>query len=112
MAGRYDFDLDQGATFNRTIQIKDKDSQAVDISASYSFAGQIRTTPTSADTEASFTFTIVDGTNGILGMKLSATESAAVPAQQCVYDVEMTQPNSEVVRLLEGFVNVKANVTR
>jgi len=43
---------------------------------------------------------------------MSATNTALVPAQQCVYDIEMTQANGDVVRLLEGFVNVKANVTR
>lgn len=112
MAGKYDFDLDQGATFNRTVQIKDKDAQPVDISASHSFAGQIRTSHTSSDTAATFTFTVIDGVNGVLKWSLSATNSAAVPAQQCVYDVEMTQPDSSVIRLLEGFVNVKPNVTR
>ena len=112
MAGRYDFDLDQGATFNRTIQIKDKDNDPVDISGSYSFAGQIRTSHTSSDTAATFSFTVIDGVNGVIKWSLSATDSASVPAQQCVYDVEMTQPDSSVIRLLEGFVNVKPNVTR
>lgn len=112
MAGRYDFDLDQGATFNRTIQIKDKDNDPVDISGSYSFAGQIRTSHTSPDVAATLSFTVMDGENGVISMSLSATDSASVPGQQCVYDVEMTQPNSKVIRLLEGFVNVKPNVTR
>ena len=43
---------------------------------------------------------------------MTATDSALLPAQQCVYDVEMTQASGDVVRLLEGFVNIKSNVTR
>ena len=42
MAGKYDFDLYQGATFNRALTIKDENNAAVDIT-NCTFAGQIRT---------------------------------------------------------------------
>lgn len=111
MSAKYDFDLYQGATFNRTLDIKDPDSNAVDIT-NYTFAGQIRTSVHSGDVEGTFTCTITNPSLGRLVWTMSATDTMAVPAQQCVYDLEMTQANGDVVRILEGFVNVKANVTR
>lgn len=111
MAAKYDFDLYQGATFNRTIEIKDSDSAAVDITG-YTFAGQIRTSAQSGTVQGTFDITITSASNGRITWVLTSTDSALVPAQQCVYDLEMTQAGGDVIRLLEGFVNVKANVTR
>ena len=113
MSAKYDFDLFQGATFTRTLTLKDNDDNPIDLTTgSPSFTGQIRTSYTSNTVEATFTITIVDGVNGIISWNLSATDTATVPAQQCVYDVEYTQADGDIVRILEGFVNVKPNVTR
>lgn len=111
MSAKYDFDLYQGATFNRTLDIKDADNAAVDIT-NYTFAGQIRTSAHSGTVAGTFTCTITNASNGRITWEMSATNTALVPAQQCVYDLEMTQANGDIVRLLEGFVDVKANVTR
>lgn len=110
-SNKYDLILYQGATFNRTLEIKDSDSNPVNLT-DYSFAGQIRTSAHSGDIQATFDIQIANASTGRVTWKLSSTNSALVPAQQCVYDVEMTQANGDVVRLLEGFVDVKANVTR
>lgn len=111
MAGKYDFDLYQGATFNRALTIKDENNAAVDIT-NCTFAGQIRTSALSGTVSGTFTFTITNASTGQVTFNMSSTNTALVPAQQCVYDVEMTQSSGDVVRLLEGFVNVKSNVTR
>ncbi len=111
MSAKYDFTLYQGATFSTTLQIKDANDDAVDIT-NYTFAGQIRTSAHSGDIQATFDITVANGATGTVSWKLSSTNSALVPAQQCVYDVEMTQSNGDVIRILEGFVDVKANVTR
>jgi len=111
MAGKYDFELAQGATFNRSLVIKDANNTALDLTCN-TLAGQIRTTAQSNDIAGSFTFTITDPTNGLLSMKMTATNTALLPAQQCVYDVELTQANGDIIRILEGYVTVTANVTR
>lgn len=111
MSAKYDFDLYQGATFNRTLEIKDSESVAVDIT-NYTFAGQIRTSALSGTIQGTFDIQIANASEGRVTWELSSTNSAVVPAQQCVYDLEMTQANGDVVRLLQGFVNVIANVTR
>jgi len=111
MAGKYDFDFAQGATFNRTIVIKDDVGDPLDLTGN-SLAGQIRTTAQSNTIAGEFVFVIVDAVAGICSWKMPSADSALVPAQQCVYDVELTQANGDIVRILEGFVNVTANVTR
>lgn len=111
MSAKYDLVLYQGATFNRTLEIKDNLSAAVDIT-NYTFAGQIRTSALSGTVAGTFTITITSAVDGRVTWTMSATDTALLPAQQCVYDLEMTQANGDVVRLLEGYVDIKANVTR
>lgn len=111
MSAKYDLTLYQGATFNRTLEIKDSNSAAVNITG-YTFAGQVRTSAHSSTVAGTFAVAIGNAAAGRITWEMSATNSALVPAQQCVYDLEMTKTNGDVVRLLEGFVDVKANVTR
>jgi hypothetical protein len=111
MSAKYDLVLYQGATFNRTLEVKDNNSAAVDIT-NYTFAGQIRTSALSGTVAGTFTITITSAANGRVTWTMSATNTALLPAQQCVYDLEMTQANGDVVRLLEGYVDIKPNVTR
>ncbi len=111
MSAKYDFDLDQGATFNRALQLKDDDGVVVDIT-NCTFAGQIRTSAASGTIAGEFDFDDVNPSGGIFLWQMSSSVTADLPAQQCVYDLEMTQANGDVIRLLEGFVNIKSNVTR
>ncbi len=111
MSAKYDFDLDQGATFNRALQLKDDDGVVVDIT-NCTFAGQIRTSAASGTIAGEFDFELTDPTYGRFSWEMTASDTADLPAQQCVYDLEMTQANGDVIRLLEGFVNIKSNVTR
>ena len=72
----------------------------------------MRTTALSGTIAGTFAFEITNATQGQFSWKMTSTNTALLPAQQCVYDIEMTQANDDVVRLLEGFVNIKSNVTR
>lgn len=111
MSAKYDFTMDQGATFNRALTLKDDTSTVVDLTGS-TFAGQIRTSAASGTIAGTFTFVITNASEGQFSWKMSSTTTALLPAQQCVYDVEMTQASGDVLRLLEGFVTIKSNVTR
>ncbi len=111
MAGKYDFDLDQGATFNRAIIIKDAANAVVNLTG-HSFAGQIRTTAQSSDIAGTFAFVITNAVAGEVTWSMTSTNTALLPAQQCVYDVELTQSNGEIIRILSGYVNILSNVTR
>lgn len=111
MSAKYDITMDQGATFNRTLTLKDDEGTVVNLTGN-TFAGQIRTSAQSGTVAGTFTFAVTNASGGVFTWKMSASDTADLPAQQCVYDVEMTQSSGDVIRLLEGFVNIKSNVTR
>mgnify|MGYP003661934342 CR=1 FL=1 len=111
MSAKYDLTMDQGATFTRTITLKDDAAVVVNITGN-TFAGQIRTSAHSGTIAGTFDFLITNGTGGVFNWSMTSANTTLLPAQQCVYDVEMTQANGDVVRLLEGYVNIKSNVTR
>jgi hypothetical protein len=111
MSAKYDLTMDQGATFNRTLTLKDDTSTVVDLTGN-TFAGQIRTSALSGTIAGTFDFVVTNASGGVFTWKMTAANTALLPAQQCVYDVEMTQSSGDVIRLLEGYVNIKSNVTR
>ena len=107
----HDITIQQGATFAKTLTITDDDDNVINI-ANDSFRGQVRKHHTSTDTEASFTFTITDGANGIVSWSLSATDSASMGHGKFYYDIEWVKSDSTVVRLLEGVADTTPEVTR
>ena len=111
MSGKLDLTIEQGATFSRTITIKDASNVAVDISTD-TFEGQVRKRHQSGTVEANFSFTITDGANGEVTATISATDTAAMDTGEFVYDIEWTNAGSNVVRLLEGTATVTPEVTR
>jgi|TARA_Y100000052_G_C2945047_1_gene83233 hypothetical protein len=112
MSGSLDLTIEQGATFERTITIKDSANAAINISSD-SFAGQVRKRHQSATAEASFTFNITDGTNGIVVATISSTNTGTMAPGDFVYDIEWTKgSDSSVTRLLEGTATVTPQVTK
>jgi hypothetical protein len=111
MSGKLDLTIEQGATFSRTITIKDASNVAVDISTD-TFEGQVRKRHQSGTVEANFSFTITDGANGEVTATISATDTAAMDTGEFVYDIEWTNTGTNVVRLLEGTATVTPEVTR
>ena len=109
-SGKLDITVEQGATFSRTITIKDASNTAVNISSD-TFAGQIRKRHQSATTQAAFSFTITDGANGEVTATISNTNTSSMDPGDFVYDIEWTS-GSTVTRLLEGTATVTPEVTR
>ena len=110
MSGKLDLIIEQGATFTRTITIKDTNDTAIDISTD-TFAGQVRKRHQSATAEATFSFSITNGAGGEVTATISATDTAAMDAGDFVYDIEWTS-GSTVTRLMEGVATVTPEVTR
>ncbi len=103
-AGRWDLVIQQGSTFARTLEFN------TDVSG-LSFRGQLRRDHASYVVLASFTFEPIDAHT--VAVSLSAAETAALPAQRLVHDIEVfTTGDEHVVRLLEGRVRVTPEVTR
>ena len=78
--------LDQGTTFNMTVNLTNDDLSAKDLTY-YTVTSQMRKSY-DATTATSFTTAKVDAT-GVVTLSLTATETAAVKAGRYVYDVEI-----------------------
>ena len=65
MAGVYNFDMDQGATFDRTIVLKDAEDEPIALTNDHTFSGQIRTNPHDPDVAGTFTCNIISGSEGL-----------------------------------------------
>ena len=112
-AGDYDIICEQGATFSRTLTVKDSSGDARNLS---SFTGkmQVRKLVTSTDTLAELTTSngkMTLNASGEISLSLTATETAAITSSG-VYDLEITSSGGVVERVVEGNFNLIPEVTR
>ena len=110
-AGIYNITIEQGATFEITLTIKQGDGNPVDLSG-YTARSQIREKVSSLAAAGAFVVTFPEPrTEGKLKMSLAASATALLPARVYAYDLEL-ESAGRVERLLEGKVVVSAEVTR
>ena len=109
-AGTYNFILEQGATFNRILTLKENDS-AMNLTG-YSVASKMRSTHDSSTVVGTFTCTISDAANGMISMQMTNSTTAAIEEGIYVYDLEITASSGTVTRIMEGKVTVNPEVTR
>jgi hypothetical protein len=107
----HDITVEQGSTFSKTITLKDDSSVVINITND-TFRGMVRKHHTSTTVQATFTFTITDGTNGVVVWSLTPTQTSAMSSGPLVYDVEWVKQDGTVTRILEGIADTTAEVTR
>jgi len=109
-AGIANFLVEQGATFSKTLTVKEG-SSAYDLTG-YLLRGQIRQAIESESILASFSFSSI-GSDSAFTMSLSATITEKLPPGTAYYDVELYRPSDGfVIRLLQGRVEIDQGVTR
>lgn len=109
MAIKANIVIDQGTTFQTTINVTDDNEDVVDLTG-YTGVAQLRKHYTSSNS-VSFTVSISPSI-GTVTMSMSANTTATLTAGRYVYDCELTDTNGAVTRLLEGIVTVTPQVTR
>ena len=109
-AGTYNFILEQGATFNRILTLKENNS--VMNLTNYTVASKMRSTHDSSTVAGTFTCTISDATGGEITMQMTNSTTANIEEGIYVYDVEITNSAGTVTRILEGQITVNPEVTR
>ncbi len=72
----HDITIQQGATFAKTLTLTDDNNAVINISND-TFRGQVRKHHSSTDTQATFTFTISDGSNGVVQWSLTDTQTSS-----------------------------------
>ena len=113
MAGSYDFTIEQGATFNLLMTWK-IDNIAVNLSG-YTARLQARIDVDEVDTILSLTTgsgITLGGAAGTITLDQTATQTALLPKGEYVYDLELQTSGGVVTRLLQGELNISAEVTR
>lgn len=115
-AGIYNITCNQGATFSRTLTWTDAARNPINIT-SYTARMHVRSLVTSSTTIIELTtangrIAISNATAGQVTLTISAADTAAIPADKYVYDLELVSPQGVVNRLVEGNFVVKAEVTR
>lgn len=111
--GRFNIKVYRGATFELAPQWK-IDGQFVNVTG-YSANMIVRNSPTSTSSIITLNTNngrIVTGnTNGKFTLQLTSGETQTLPAGQYVYDLEITDDEGKVFRLLEGGFIVFEGVT-
>lgn len=109
-AGKYNFTLEQGTTFNREITVQESGS-AMNLTG-YTPRMQMRSTHDSSTIALTFTATVSNAAQGKISLTATDTLTSAVEEGIYVYDLEIESGGGTVTRLMEGSVTVTPEVTR
>jgi len=114
-ASIYNINIEQGATFTRTITWKDSAGAAINLTG-YTARMQIRERVESATALVSLTSSsgiTLGGAAGTVVITITAALTDALPnMKKGVYDLELVSAGGIVTRLLQGEVVVSPQVTR
>lgn len=103
----------QGATWDLSLTWTDGDGDPIDLTA-HSARMQVRSEYTAGSPVLSLvngTGITLGGTAGTIEVNVAATATAAIPAAQYVYDLEV-EAASFVTRVVQGTLTVSPEVTR
>lgn len=109
MAIKANIVIDQGTTFQTSINVTDENDDPVDLTG-YSAAAQMRKHYTSSN--AYTFFASISPTLGVVSLSMTANVTNTIAPGRYMYDCELTDTNGAVTRLLEGIVTVTPGVTR
>jgi hypothetical protein len=113
-AGAYDFIIEQGSTFTRTITWKDANDSLVDLT-SYTARMHLRRSADEPKTLIELTTEngriTLGGSDGTIVLSISASDTASLSPITGVYDLEMVN-GANVSKIIAGSFTVKKEVTR
>lgn len=115
IAGLYNIVATQGSAFERIILWKDPANKPIKLGG-YRARLQIRPSVASETVVAEFTtengHIELGATDGSITLTATSQQTAAIPADKYVYDLELISSSDYVYRLVQGNFAVKAQVTR
>lgn len=115
-AGKYDLVVEQGTTFRREFRKQNADGTPFNLTG-WTARMQVRRRQNPAGTPLlDLTNTngglVLNGPAGSVTVVMSATQTAALPAERAIYDLELVAAGGDVERFIHGNVLVLAEVTR
>jgi hypothetical protein len=115
IAGVYNINIDQGASFERLITVRDANEDLFNFD-NYTARMQIRRdvedTATIAELTTENGYITLGGAQGTIVLYLPPNVTANLSTRDCVYDLEIIDNFGRVYRLLKGQIRVDAEVTR
>ena len=105
------FSIDQGADFSRTLTVTTDGSTAYDISG-LTLQAQMRKSYDSSTATATFTATVVSGSDGTYKLTLSNSTTADISSGRYVYDVELILADSTIEKVHFGIITVNPEATK
>ena len=109
MATKANLFIDQGTTYETVLTLTDEDGNVLDLTDATA-ASQIRKSYSSSPA-AEFT-TSINVSAGEITLTLTADQTGSIVAGRYVYDVELTDAENKITRIVEGIVTVNPQVTR
>ena len=112
-SGRYDINVDQGATWAITLTIKQANKLPFNLTG-YMGEGMVKKTIDDPSALASFIVTFPSPLEGKVTLMLPASVTSEFDFTWGVYDFKITSPapNSQVTRVLQGKVILNREVSR
>jgi len=112
--------IKQGATFKLPFKLRNKATLEPVILTGYTGVGFIKRKITDTEHAGAFTITFPDPENGggLIYMsdeataQLQAGTNSKAPQSQYVYDIKLTSPEGESIRLFQGPLSVDPEVSR
>lgn len=112
-AGIWNINLEQGTTWSRRVVVTDKQGYPVNL-AGYTVRMQARETydsPAVLDLSVGSGITLTNPTAGEFLLKITNEQSRALVFEQAIYDIEITAPNGDTMRLMQGAIRLSREVT-
>jgi hypothetical protein len=114
IAGDYNINIQQGATFERVLTVTDNEGNPLDLTG-YAARMQIRPEKDSATIYAELTtennLITIDGLSGKISLTINAITTSQM-TREGVYDLEIISSGGKIYRLLQGIVRIDHEVTR
>ena len=114
MASTYNTVVDQGADWYVNFTYKDPSGTAINLTG-YTAALQVRTSPLAKTTVLSLAVgsgITITAVNGLIAVHATATQTGNIAPGLYAYDLEITSNSGIVTRLVQGTIQISAQVTR
>jgi hypothetical protein len=110
----FDILVDQGATLNRALFLKDSAKRPIDLSE-YTARMHIRDSVDSTNIIEVLTTEndqiVLDELDGRVDILLTPAETAALAEKSYVYDLELESPEGDVTKIISGKLTVRSEIT-
>lgn len=114
-AGFHHFIIEQGATFQNTLTLKDSADAVINLTG---FSAEMDLRKNQDDSSEVITLTVANGrismggAAGTITLTISSSDTASLTVGDGVYDIELTDASGKVDRILEGTYSIRGNVSR